>query len=173
MVPPNPFFRSLLPDAPPACRDAGPHLSNMPATGIETENSSTSSHLSKDHRDLRCEYRKLTTPSIASDASTRLPPCRCIAMYHKYLARECSCLYGCFSKPPDVVVSDGGVGADVPLRLWDWRLAVERSCPDTAKGRAGGTRRPSNMASVAAHLWSLILELRGKHHILGSAETTV
>ena len=83
-----------------------------------------------------------------------------------------SCLYGCFSKPPDVVVSNGGRVPTFPAALWVCRTVVERSARSEPKFTAGGAHKPSNMASVAARVWDLIRELRGKHHILGSAETT-
>jgi hypothetical protein len=83
-----------------------------------------------------------------------------------------SCLYGCFSKPPDVVVGNGGRVPTFPAALWVCRTVVERSARSEPKFTAGGAHKPSNMASVAARVWDLIRELRGKHHILGSAETT-
>src|SRR5437879_4707144 len=45
----------------------------------------------------------------------------------------------------------------------------DRSGPEF---ETGGRTSPSKTASVAARLWNLMRESRGKHHMLGFAETT-
>jgi hypothetical protein len=83
------------------------------------------------------------------------------------------CLYGCFSKPPDVVTAAAG-GRRRSAALWVCHTAPLSGVPVRARIRGWkGPHKPSNMASVAVRLWALVRELRGKHNILGPAETTV
>src|ERR1022692_3466008 len=60
------------------------------------------------------------------------------------------CLSGCFSKPPDVVVSNGG---GVPrFRRACGPRAVQHSARSGPEFGAEGAHRPSNVASVPAQL---------------------
>ena len=83
-----------------------------------------------------------------------------------------SCLSGCFSKPPDVVVRNGARVPTFPAVLRVCRTAVERMTRSEPKFTAGGTHKPSNMASVAVPSLRPSFAIRGMHHILGFAETT-
>src|SRR5207245_5213655 len=109
-------------------------------------------------RHTRC-YRDWSSDVCSSDLCDRPTEARLASSY----------LSGCFSTPPDVVFSKGGRMPTFPRLCGPVALWVGKMMGRGRSSRGEGRTNPSKTASVAARLWDLMREPRGKHHMLGFA----